>query len=72
MEHLVHLTSWESGQECWVDPKTISLCERLEAFYESDSMPPVKVGRRTKLIVAGQIILVHETPAEIRKLAGFK
>lgn len=51
-------------------PDALTLMERLSAYVSEYGDGPEEVGERTKLIVPPeQIILVRETPSEIRALA---
>jgi hypothetical protein len=71
MDHLIELTEWETGEVVLIDPRAIALCERLSAdITDYGDGEVIELGARTKIIVAPQqIVLVRETPHEIRALS---
>lgn len=66
MDHLTWFTEFETGEDVCVDISRATLIERLDAEHEDDW----ECGARTKIVIDGQIVLVNETPRQIRNCSA--
>lgn len=72
MVHLIWLHDWETGETVCIDPDWIVSMRRLnaEVYDDLDDEPPQEIGARTRIDMTHDMILVRETPEEIRDLAA--